>query len=100
MVYDGQAVIDHFKRVDDRTLMGIMNGKSSLVRDHHFISTSSATDGRPITEESRDGTGPVERRPDQKAIIDFVEGPPRPWHRRSGSPPSTTTARCGARSRR
>ena len=36
MVYDGQAVIDHFKRVDDQTLMGIMNGKSSLVRDHHF----------------------------------------------------------------
>ncbi|GAA3025092.1 DUF4334 domain-containing protein [Gordonia defluvii] len=36
MVYDGQAVIDHFKRVDDQTLMGIMNGKSSLVREHHF----------------------------------------------------------------
>ncbi|MFJ3670416.1 DUF4334 domain-containing protein [Streptomyces sp. NPDC090106] len=27
MVYDGQAVFDHFKRVDDDTLMGIMNGK-------------------------------------------------------------------------
>ncbi|GED96091.1 DUF4334 domain-containing protein [Gordonia crocea] len=36
MVYDGQAVIDHFKRIDDNTLMGIMNGKSSLVRDKHF----------------------------------------------------------------
>ncbi|GAB18833.1 hypothetical protein GOEFS_066_00070 [Gordonia effusa NBRC 100432] len=36
MVYDGQAVIDHFKRVDDNTLMGIMNGKTSLVRDRHF----------------------------------------------------------------
>ncbi len=36
MVYDGQAVIDHFKRVDENTLMGIMNGKSSLVRDKHF----------------------------------------------------------------
>ncbi|WP_026918186.1 DUF4334 domain-containing protein [Gordonia shandongensis] len=36
MVYDGQPVIDHFKRVDDRTLMGIMNGKTSLVRDRHF----------------------------------------------------------------
>ncbi|OKH85097.1 hypothetical protein EB75_00595 [Mycobacterium sp. ST-F2] len=27
MVYDGQPVFDHFKRVDDDTLMGIMNGK-------------------------------------------------------------------------
>ncbi|MEU4657955.1 DUF4334 domain-containing protein [Streptomyces sp. NPDC023723] len=27
MVYDGQPVLDHFKAVDDRTLMGIMNGK-------------------------------------------------------------------------
>ncbi|WOC12045.1 DUF4334 domain-containing protein [Gordonia sp. MP11Mi] len=36
MVYDGQPVIDHFKRVDDDTLMGIMNGSTSLVRDKHF----------------------------------------------------------------
>ncbi|MGW4232248.1 DUF4334 domain-containing protein [Streptomyces sp. NPDC004980] len=27
MVYDGRPVLDHFKRVDDTTLMGIMNGK-------------------------------------------------------------------------
>ncbi|MFF0482978.1 DUF4334 domain-containing protein [Streptomyces sp. NPDC004435] len=27
MVYDGQPVLDHFKRVDDTTLMGIMNAK-------------------------------------------------------------------------
>jgi uncharacterized protein DUF4334/GXWXG protein len=27
MVYDGQPVLDHFKRVDKDTLMGIMNGK-------------------------------------------------------------------------
>jgi hypothetical protein len=27
MVYDAMAVFDHFKRVDDETLMGIMNGK-------------------------------------------------------------------------
>lgn len=27
MVYDGQPVFDHFKRVDADTLMGIMNGK-------------------------------------------------------------------------
>ncbi|NED61131.1 DUF4334 domain-containing protein, partial [Streptomyces sp. SID10244] len=26
MVYDGQAVIDHFKKVDENTVMGIMNG--------------------------------------------------------------------------
>lgn len=27
MVYDGRPVFDHFKRVDDTTLMGIMNAK-------------------------------------------------------------------------
>ncbi|MFJ6853553.1 DUF4334 domain-containing protein [Streptomyces sp. NPDC091271] len=27
MVYDGQPVFDHFKAVDDRTLMGVMNRK-------------------------------------------------------------------------
>lgn len=27
MVYDKQPVFDHFKKVDDTTLMGIMNGK-------------------------------------------------------------------------
>ncbi|MEU2979887.1 DUF4334 domain-containing protein [Streptomyces hirsutus] len=27
MVYDGQPVLDHFKAVDNRTLMGVMNGK-------------------------------------------------------------------------
>lgn len=31
MVYDGMPVLDHFKRVDDDTLMGIMNGKPGLV---------------------------------------------------------------------
>jgi hypothetical protein len=31
MVYDGQPVHDHFKTVDDDTVMGIMNGKG--VRD-------------------------------------------------------------------
>ena len=27
MVYDGQPLHDHFKKVDDNTVMGIMNGK-------------------------------------------------------------------------
>jgi len=27
MVYDGQPVVDHFKAVDGRTLLGVMNGK-------------------------------------------------------------------------
>ncbi|MEU6558507.1 DUF4334 domain-containing protein [Nocardia nova] len=31
MVYDGRAVFDHFKRLDDTTLMGIMNGRPELV---------------------------------------------------------------------
>jgi hypothetical protein len=30
MVYDGQAIHDHFKKVDDDTVMGIMNGKAGL----------------------------------------------------------------------
>ncbi|WP_024792840.1 DUF4334 domain-containing protein [Tomitella biformata] len=34
MVYDGQAVFDHFKRVDANTLMGIMNGKPELCLDN------------------------------------------------------------------
>ncbi|UED85194.1 DUF4334 domain-containing protein [Streptomyces profundus] len=38
MVYDGQPILDHFKRVDDQTLMGLMNGTSELVWDQgeHF----------------------------------------------------------------
>ncbi|OBI38084.1 hypothetical protein A5709_13670 [Mycobacterium sp. E1386] len=32
MVYDGQPVHDHFKKIDDDTVMGIMNGKG--VRDN------------------------------------------------------------------
>src|SRR4051794_13235513 len=32
MVYDGQPVHDHFKKVDDDTVMGIMNGKGAV--DH------------------------------------------------------------------
>jgi hypothetical protein len=38
MVYDGMAVFDHFKRVDDNTLMGVMNGKPGVVlaNGRHF----------------------------------------------------------------
>ncbi|SDL30480.1 DUF4334 domain-containing protein [Streptomyces indicus] len=38
MVYDGMAVFDHFKRVDENTLMGVMNGKPHLVlaEGRHF----------------------------------------------------------------
>lgn len=36
MVYDGTATFDHFKRVDDDTLMGIMNGKNVLWEGRHF----------------------------------------------------------------
>lgn len=31
MVYDGQPVHDHFKKVDDTTVVGIMNGKKAVV---------------------------------------------------------------------
>ncbi|MGD3112896.1 DUF4334 domain-containing protein [Streptomyces sp. YGL11-2] len=30
MVYDGRPILDHFKRVDDATLLGVMNGKGVL----------------------------------------------------------------------
>lgn len=33
MVYDGMAVFDHFKKVDDDTVIGVMNGKGKLVFD-------------------------------------------------------------------
>jgi hypothetical protein len=33
MVYDGQAVHDHFKKIEDDTVMGIMNGKAGLDND-------------------------------------------------------------------
>ena len=31
MVYDGQPLHDHFKKVDDDAVMGIMNGKHALI---------------------------------------------------------------------
>lgn len=40
MVYDAMAVFDHFKRVDDTTVMGIMNGKLEAVfgtADHYYF---------------------------------------------------------------
>ncbi|MFW0792638.1 DUF4334 domain-containing protein [Gordonia sp. CPCC 205515] len=36
MVYDGQPVIDHFKRVDENTVMGIMNGTGGVVDGQHL----------------------------------------------------------------
>jgi len=33
MVYDGMPVFDHFKKVDDDTVIGVMNGKGTLVFD-------------------------------------------------------------------
>lgn len=37
MVYDGMPVFDHVKRVDDNTLMGIMNGKPNVVPAHFYF---------------------------------------------------------------
>lgn len=36
MVYDGTATFDHFKKLDDATLVGIMNGKKVLHEGRHF----------------------------------------------------------------
>lgn len=40
MVYDAMPVLDHFKRVDDTTVMGIMNGKLHPyfgTNDHYYF---------------------------------------------------------------
>nr|WP_203605639.1 DUF4334 domain-containing protein [Streptomyces sp. SID8014] len=37
MVYDGMPVLDHFKRVDDTTLLGVMNGKGAAVSDEGHL---------------------------------------------------------------
>jgi hypothetical protein len=31
MVYDGQPIHDHFKKIDDDAVMGIMNGKAGVI---------------------------------------------------------------------
>src|ERR1700761_9665912 len=36
MVYDGQPVHDHFKKIDDSTVMGIMNGKGVVDNGRYF----------------------------------------------------------------
>src|SRR5271154_4632819 len=36
MVYDGQPVHDHFKTIDDSTVMGIMNGKGVVEHGRYF----------------------------------------------------------------
>jgi Domain of unknown function (DUF4334)/GXWXG protein len=36
MVYDGQPIHDHFKKIDDSSVMGIMNGKHVLDAGRYF----------------------------------------------------------------
>ena len=36
MVYDGVPIHDHFKKVDDNTVLGITNGKGALDNDRYF----------------------------------------------------------------
>ncbi|MCK5770336.1 DUF4334 domain-containing protein [Algiphilus sp.] len=36
MVYDRRPVLDHFRRIDDDTLMGVMNGKGVLHDGHPY----------------------------------------------------------------
>lgn len=37
MVYDGQPTHDHFKRVDDNTVLGIMNGKDAVLDNGRYF---------------------------------------------------------------
>ncbi|WP_199545675.1 DUF4334 domain-containing protein [Streptomyces sp. N35] len=55
MVYDGMPVLDHFKRVDEHTLMGVMNGKPGLVlsQGRHFyfgLEREPGSDGGPAPD--------------------------------------------------
>ena len=43
MVYDGQPVHDHFKRVDDDAVMGIMNGKGVVASKMGLADISTST---------------------------------------------------------
>ena len=36
MVYDGRPVHDHFKVIDDNTVLGVMNGKGAVVDGRHL----------------------------------------------------------------
>jgi Domain of unknown function (DUF4334)/GXWXG protein len=36
MVYDGQPIHDHFKKVDDDAVIGIMNGKKAVVNGRYL----------------------------------------------------------------
>jgi hypothetical protein len=49
MVFDGQPVHDHFKKIDDNAVMGIMNGKNA--------STTAAT-----RTSTSNGSSPTQRR--------------------------------------
>ncbi|MFJ2738285.1 DUF4334 domain-containing protein [Streptomyces sp. NPDC087440] len=61
MVYDGMAVLDHFKRVDDTTLLGVMNGRAAAVSDsgHLFyfaLERESPRESALGSESSQEGT--------------------------------------------
>lgn len=45
MVYDGRPVLDHFRRIDDHTLMGVMNGKGVLSKGRPFYFYLEREDG-------------------------------------------------------
>lgn len=36
MVYDGQPIFDHFKKIDDTALLGLMNGKGVTDNGRHY----------------------------------------------------------------
>ncbi|MFF2327442.1 MULTISPECIES: DUF4334 domain-containing protein [unclassified Streptomyces] len=52
MVYDGRPVFDHFKQVDDTTLMGIMNAKGVPAEGPFYYFFLERDPGTPHTGES------------------------------------------------
>jgi hypothetical protein len=67
MIYDGQPVLDHFKQVDEDTLMGIMNVKGVPAEGPHFyfFLERAPEDGTPDADAGPDA-GP-EATPDGPA---------------------------------
>ncbi|WP_062650166.1 DUF4334 domain-containing protein [Streptomyces maremycinicus] len=47
MVYDGRPVLDHFKWVDDTTLMGVMNGKGIPAEGPFYYFFLERASGQP-----------------------------------------------------
>ena len=70
MVFDGQPVHDHFKKIDDHAVMGIMNGKNAL--DMAAMHTSISNGSSPV--ETLQATGLTARSTANTATLGVLPG--------------------------